>query len=129
MNHFFLTSILLLGLTFAVFSQAQTTSSTNEEATIINTFLALPAYPDSRIVEAEDRNDRDSETRFESDASLQDIYDFFHDFLVNAGWERVELEEESDEIEAKYRLDDLELELELERKGPGVFELDIDIDD
>lgn len=128
MNRFVFTAILTLGLTFAFLAQAQTTSS-NEEATIINTFLGLPAYPDSRIVETEDRDDRDSETRFESDASLQDIYAFFHDFLINAGWERVELEEEGDEIEAKYRLDDLELELELERKDPGVFELDIDIDD
>lgn len=94
---------------------------------IINPFLDLRAYPGSRVL-ATEVDGRDSETRFEVDASLRQVYEHFHRQLVAAGWRRVELEVESDEIEAEYVRGGLELELELELEGPGRFELELDVD-
>ena len=98
-----------------------------EREPVINRFLELRAFPGSRIVEAS-FDGRDSETRFAASASLEAVYRYFHEQLVAAGWRRVALEIESDEIEAEYVRGGLELELELEQDGPGRFELEIDVD-
>jgi hypothetical protein len=94
---------------------------------VINPYLGIRGFPGSRIVTTE-FDGRDSETLFEADASLADVYDYFHRQLVAAGWRRVELEVESDEIEAEYVRAGVELELELEREGRGLFELELDVD-
>lgn len=99
------------------------------QITIINTYLGLPIYPGSRIIEHEEDDDGDSETRFESAGSLQQVYGFFHNFLTQAGWQRVDLEEDGDEIEADYVRGGVELELELEHEGGNIYKLEIDIDD
>lgn len=94
---------------------------------VINPYLGLRAFPGSRILETE-FDGRDSETRFDADASLEDVYDHFHRQLLAAGWRRVALEVESDEIEAEYVRAGVELELELELEGRGRFELELDVD-
>lgn len=94
---------------------------------VINPYLGIRGFTGSRIVVSE-FDGRDSETRFEADASLADVYEHFHRQLVAAGWRRVELEVESDEIEAEYVRADVELELELEREARGLFELELDVD-
>jgi hypothetical protein len=122
--------ILLLGLSLVAYSGTGAEEQPSEgQGTIINTFLELPAYPGSRIIEHEEDDDGDSETGFESTDSLQQIYTFFHDFLTEAGWDRVDLEEDSDEIEADYVRDGVEFELELEHEGGNIYKLEIDIDD
>lgn len=94
---------------------------------VINPYLGLVAYPGSRVTERE-VDGRDSETTFVTTASLGTVYRFFHDQLVADGWVRVELDVDSDEIEATYVRGGLELELELEDEGRGRFELEIDVD-
>ena len=94
---------------------------------VINPYLGLRVYPGSRIISNE-VDGRESETEFEVGASLRAVYDYFHEQLVRGGWRRVDLDVESDEIEAVYVRQGVELELELELEGRGRFELEIDVD-
>ena len=94
---------------------------------VVNPYLGLRVYPGSRIISNE-VDGRESETEFEVAASLRAVYDFFHEQLVASGWRRVDLDVESNEIEAVYVRHGVELELELEHGGRGRFELEIDVD-
>lgn len=96
--------------------------------TLLNGRLGLPAYPGSSIVSLDDDDD-ETEARFESTASLEEIYVFFHDFLTQEGWERDDHETEGNEIEAEYERDDEEFEFELEREGTNRYKLEIEFDD
>lgn len=96
-------------------------------AEVVNPYLGLRVYPGSRIISNEVAG-RESETAFEVAASLRAVYDFFHEQLVASGWRRVDLDVESDEIDAVYVRHGVQLELELELEGRGRFELEIDLD-
>lgn len=97
-----------------------------QDASVINPFLGLRAFPGSRILDRS-IDGRSSETTFRADASLQAVYRHAHDQLTADGWRRVSFEIDSDEIEAEYVRDGVELELELERDD-GLFELELDVD-
>lgn len=95
---------------------------------LVNSYLPLTAYPGSEIL-SRSLESRDSEVTFRVNASLQQVYQHFHNQLLQLGYRRTELEVESDEIEATYRRGSIELELELEYEGNNLFELEIDVDD
>ncbi|ADI14227.1 hypothetical protein [Truepera radiovictrix] len=95
---------------------------------VINETVGLTMFPGASEVEiAEDG--LDTTVRFSAEASLEEVYAFFHDELTALGWERTDLETSDDEIEATYRREGRELEFELERdNGRYVLELDVDRD-
>ena len=75
-------------------------------------------------------SDREWDVELEYDVrDLQGIFDHFDAQLVAAGFQRFDLEEDSDEIEADYHRasDGLRVDLEVELDG-GWTEVDLDID-
>lgn len=95
------------------------------EGEVVNETAGLSAYPSSSGTEVIPDGE-DTRTRFQTDASLDEVYSHFHGELTAQGWQRTSLERD-DEVEAGYAREGRTLEFELESDDGG-FELEIDID-
>ena len=91
-----------------------------------NRAAPLPAYPGATDVSYAENGD-DTRVTFFVNASLEDVYAFFHGELTGSGWQRTDLEAEPSEIEADYAQGAQVLEFELEVALDGVFELEVDL--
>jgi hypothetical protein len=109
---------LALVASFAL-TQADTQSTDAEQTG----YLAVTMYPGSVLVS------QNTETEFESSASLQEVYAFIHERLVELGWERMELTESDVEIEVRYSRDGRSLAIDLEQEGDDRYDLETTWDD
>ena len=101
----------LVVMAWAAPLQAQEAAAPAEEAEVVNPYLGLVAFPGSVILEQRSET-HDSHTVFESEASLEALYEHFHEQLIQLGWEQTELERSDDEIEARYEREGEELDLD-----------------
>ncbi len=95
---------------------------------VLNARLGLPAYPGSVALKREERGGS-SEAEFESRDTLEQVYTFFHNWLVSRGWARIRLEYKSSasKVEAQYQRGAERFKLELDQQGrSGRFKLEID---
>lgn len=95
---------------------------------VINARLGLPAYPGSAVLKREERGGS-SEADFETRDSLNQVYAFFHNWLVSRGWVRVRLEFKgaATRVEAVYQRGGERFRLELDQLGrSGRYKLEID---
>ena len=97
-----------------------------EASTVINPTAGLDTYPGSSNTDVIPDGD-DTRTYFETDVPITTVYEHFHTQLGTQGWQRTNLENDDDEVEADYVREGRELELELEREA-NRYELEIDID-
>lgn len=97
------------------------------DGTVINQTAGLSAYPGAAGNGLVTEDGLDTRTTFSADASLQEVYSYFDGQLTSGGWQRTNLEQDDDEIEADYSREGRTLELELEQDDGG-FELEVDID-
>ena len=118
--------MMMLGVAFVLtvgLTLAQTATDTVAEDVPLNAYLGVVAYPGSTLLS------QNSETEFESSASLQEVYAHVHEQLVALGWERSRLTENRNEIEAQYSREDENLRVELEREGENRYELELNVED
>lgn len=115
-----------LALTACEVDAAPNLPGDDDSGLVINQTAALSAYPGASSSEVIP-DGLDTRTTFAADASLGEVYDYFHAQLTGQGWMRTTLENDDDEVEADYSREGRELEFELERDDGG-FELEIDID-
>lgn len=95
---------------------------------VINARLGLPAYPGSAALKREERGGS-SEADFETRDSLNQVYTFFHNWLLSRGWVRIELEfkDAATKVEAVYQRGGERFRLELDQLGrSGRFKIEID---
>lgn len=129
----FLLSVLLIATSFSACTLTTSVETAlpvhTAEATLsvqyVNQALNLRVYPQSAVVEQEERG-RKSTTRFRSSAGLDTVYAHFHSQLRAAGWSRTKLEQNnrSDKVEARYERGRESLKLELNRQGnSGYYKL------
>lgn len=95
----------------------------------INHRLGLQGYPGAVVVRQEQEDD-ESLTTFETGASLDDVYGYFHSQLTRRGWQRHGFEQKPNKVEADYRRRGEQLEFELQRHGrSGRYSLELKLDD
>lgn len=98
---------------------------------IINQRIGLPAYPNSRVLKIDDKDKKDGgsgEVEFETDASLNQVYGFFHNELVRRGWLRSKLNTKSSatKLSANYQRPNERFEFKLDQQGnSGRYKLEI----
>ncbi len=111
---------------------------------IINQRLGLPAYPNSQVfkINGNDSNDgkgdkrddndkKDSGSRsvdFETNASLGQVYAFFHNELLRRGWLRSKLNVKGSatKVEARYQRPNERFDFKLDQQGnSGRYKLEI----
>jgi hypothetical protein len=95
---------------------------------VINARLGLPAYPGSAALKREERGGS-SEVDFETRDPLDQVYAFFHNWLVGRGWVRTRLEYKgpATRLEAVYQRGTERFTLELDQQGrSGRYRLEID---
>jgi hypothetical protein len=97
---------------------------------IINQRLGLPAYPNSRVFNL-DNNDRDGSSRsvgFETNASLNQVYGFFHNELLKRGWSlsKLNVKVSATKVEARYQRPNERFDFKLDQQGnSGRYKLEI----
>lgn len=87
----------------------------------LHPYLGMPIDPGWTV------RSQETETEFESAASLAEIYGSVHEELASLGWRRTTVDESGDEIEAHYVRGGMHLDIELEREGEQRFELEVDL--
>jgi len=95
---------------------------------VLNARLGLPTYPGSAALKREERGGS-SEADFETRDSLDQVYTFFHNWLVSRGWVRTRLEYKgpATKVEAMYQRGTERFKLELDQQGQsGRYKLEID---
>ncbi len=104
---------------------------------IINQRLGLPAYPNSRVLKVEDKYSKDGkdkkdagsgEVEFETNASLNQVYGFFHNELLRRGWLRSKLNFKgpATKLEARYQRPNEYFDFKLDQQGnSGRYKLEI----
>lgn len=113
---------VMIALAFAAGAAFAQEDAAGEDAAL-NSYLGITVYPGSVLLS------QDTETEFESSAGLQEIYAFIHDQLVELGWERSNLTENADEIEARYSREGENLRVDLERESDTRYDLETTFDD
>jgi hypothetical protein len=97
---------------------------------IINQRLGLPAYPNSRVFNI-DNKDRDGSSRsvgFETNASLNQVYGFFHNELLKRGWllSKLNVKVSATKVEARYQRPNERFDFKLDQQGnSGRYKLEI----
>lgn len=94
---------------------------------IINETAGLSGYPGARNVQINSEG-IDSITRFQTDNSLQEVFEHFNAELLAGGWQQTDIEMDDDEIEAEYAREWRELELDLDVDDGG-YKLKVDFED
>jgi hypothetical protein len=98
---------------------------------IINQRLGLPAYPNSRILKIEEKDKKDDDSgkvEFETGASLNQVYGFFHNELARRGWLRSKLNVKGSatKVEARYQRPNERFDFKLDQQGnSGRYKLEI----
>jgi len=95
---------------------------------VLNARLGLPPYPGSVALKHEQKGGS-SEAEFETRDTLDQVYAFFHNWLVNRGWVRVGFEYKgpATKVEAVYQRGAERFKLELDQQGrSGRYKLEID---
>jgi hypothetical protein len=99
--------------------------------TIINARLNLVSYPNSQILELENKKDGSSKARFTTNANLSSVNDFFHRELTARGWSRTkyEIKSSASKVESTYKSQGKSFKFKLDREGnSGRYKLEIDFD-
>ena len=94
---------------------------------IINQRLGLPAYPNSRVFNLE-KDDDSRKVEFETNASLNQVYGFFHNELLRRGWLRSKLNVKGSatKVEARYQRTNERFDFKLDQQGnSGRYKLEI----
>lgn len=99
------------------------------QADMENADAALDSYLGVTMVPGSVLLSQNTETEFETSASLQEVYTFIHDRLVELGWERMSLTESDVEIEVRYTRDGQDLGIDLEQEGDNRYDLETTFDD
>jgi hypothetical protein len=109
---------------------------------IINQRIGLPSYPNSRVLKIDDKYSKDKkddkkedknnggsgEVEFETSASLNQVYGFFHNELLRRGWLRSKLsiKDSATKLEARYQRPNERFDLKLDQQGnSGRYKLEI----
>jgi hypothetical protein len=106
----------------------RTTVVSPSKVIIINRRIGLPAYPNSRVLSVENKENKDykgketsgsSKIEFETGASFNQVYGFFDTELSRRGWFRTELSFKSpaSKLSAKYQRQNEQFELKLDQQG------------
>jgi len=95
---------------------------------VLNARLGLPAYPGSIALKREERGGS-SEAEFETRDAPEQVYAYFHNWLISRGWVRTRLEYKgpATKVEALYQRGTERFKLELDQRGQsGRYKLEID---
>jgi hypothetical protein len=101
---------------------------TNPSVVIINRRIGLPAYPNSRVFNLEEKDGDSRKVEFETGASLNQVYTFFHNELLRRGWLRSKLniKGSATKVEAKYQRPNERFDFKLDQQGnSGRYKLEI----
>jgi hypothetical protein len=101
---------------------------TNPSVVIINRRIGLPAYPNSRVFNLEEKDGDSRKVEFETGASLNQVYGFFHNELLRRGWLRSKLNIKSSatKVEARYQRPNERFDFKLDQQGnSGRYKLEI----
>jgi hypothetical protein len=99
----------------------------NPSVLVINQRIGLPAYPNSRVFNLEEDGDS-RKVEFETNASLNQVYGFFHNELLRRGWLRSKLNIKSSatKVEARYQRPNERFDFKLDQQGnSGRYKLEI----
>jgi hypothetical protein len=99
----------------------------NPSVVIINRRIGLPAYPNSRVFNLEEDSDS-RKVEFETNASLGQVYTFFHNELLRRGWLRSKLNVKGSatKVEARYQRPNERFDFKLDQQGnSGRYKLEI----
>lgn len=101
---------------------------TNPNVLIINRRIGLPAYPNSRVFNLEEKDGDSRKVEFETNASLNQVYTFFHNELLRRGWLRSKLNVKGSatKVEARYQRSNERFDFKLDQQGnSGRYKLEI----
>lgn len=81
---------------------------------MVNQRLGLLAYPNSRLLKVDNQK-----AEFESNASLDQVYAYFHNELARRNWLRTELsfKNSASKLQARYQRQNERFELKLDQQG------------
>ena len=104
---------------------------------IINQRVGLPAYPNSRVLKIDNKDGKDDkdkkdggsgEVEFETAASLNQVYGFFHNELLRRGWlqSKLNVKSSATKLEARYQRTNEKFDFKLDQQGnSGRYKLEI----
>ncbi len=95
---------------------------------IVNKRIGLPAYPNSRVFNLEEKDGESRKVEFETNASLGQVYAFFHNELLRRGWLRSKLnvKNSATKVEARYQRPNERFDFKLDQQGnSGRYKLEI----